>query len=396
MSAILAPSMVSSPRHAASLALAALGIAAAVLLARQSIAINLERACVVNDTPYLDLCPAPPATREQRAAQWRSRIARSPGDTRAYVNLAFADPSAGAALQAATRLAPAEANVAALTAARALEHQDLPSAVGPLVGLVEHGYNDKAALVLARLIASGQWQLLAEHVTPGTTWLQRVLAQMPGAQGPFSNALPLIVLALDKGIFEPADLMPYVRQLKSAGAWGDAYGLWVALHRDASPTLYNASFDQAFEADGFDWEVAAQQPIGRSGAQVRRAADETRGPVLEIRFTGRPFSVPLVSQHVFLGPGRYRLRGVYKAGQLRMEQGLAWTMRCTSTAQSAHSAGLGDTGDLWQPFEFEFAIPPDCGWVASLQLETLAPFEAAVGTRGSASFDALSLARLER
>jgi hypothetical protein len=398
MSAALAAPSLAGTRHAGPVVLAALGIAGAALLAPHLIAVNLSQACIVNDTPYLELCPAPPAAREQRAAQSRSRIFGSPGDARAYVDLAFADASASAPriLQAAARVAPADANVATLSAAKALEREDFPAAVAPLVNLVEYGNNDRAALVLARLIGSGQWQLLAEYVTPGTKWLHSVLAQMPQAERPLSAALPLIVLALDKEIFAPADLMPHVRQMKAAGAWGDAYSLWVALHAGASPTLYNASFDQPFEADGFDWEAGAQQPIGQSGAQVRRARDEQRGPVLEIRFTGRPFSVPLVRQHVFLGPGRYRLRGDYKTGQLRIEQGLAWTVRCTATPQSAQSTSLGDTANQWQRFDFEFAIPANCGWVTSLQLETFAPFEATVGSRGRASFDALSLEKLER
>lgn len=398
MSAVYAPPSLAGTRHARSLLLAALGIAGAALLAPQLIAVNLAQACIVNDTPYLDLCPAAPAAREERAAQARARIAGSPGDARAYVGLAFADASASAPriLQAAARVAPADANVATLSAARALERGDFPTAIAPLVDLVEYGNNDRAALVLARLIGSGQWQLLAEHVRPGTKWLHSVLAHMPRAERPVSAALPLIVLALDKGIFTPADLMPHVRQMKAAGAWGDAYSLWVALHAGASPTLYNASFDEPFEADGFDWEVGTQQPIGQSGAQVRRTPEEQRGPVLEIRFTGRPFLVPLVRQHLFLAPGRYRLRGDYKSSQLRIEHGLAWTMRCTATTVSAQSASLGDTGNQWQRFEFEFAIPANCGWVASLQLETIAPFEAAVGSRGRASFDAFSLEKLEQ
>ena len=156
MSTIFAPSLVAIPRHAGSLAWAALGIAAAVLLARQSIAVNLEQACAINDTPYLELCPVPPATRQARAAQLRRSISASPGNARAYVQLAFADTSASAprALQAAARVAPADPGVTALMAAKALERQDLPSAIGPLVELVEFGNNDKAALVLARLIAA--------------------------------------------------------------------------------------------------------------------------------------------------------------------------------------------------------------------------------------------------
>src|SRR6185369_3518276 len=117
----------------------------------------------------------------------------------------------------------------AMQAAQALENQDLPTAVAPLVSMVEHGFDDRAALVLARLIASGRWQLLAEYLCPGTHWFNQVLAQMQNAKGAFSSALPLVVIGLDRGVFGPPELMPYVRQLKTSGAWGDAYSLWVAL-----------------------------------------------------------------------------------------------------------------------------------------------------------------------
>jgi hypothetical protein len=300
-------------------------------------------------------------------------------------------------LDAAARLAPTNSSVVSMQAAQALEQQDLPAAIAPLVSLVEHGHNDKAALVLARLIASGRWQLLADYVTPGTHWFDKVLAQMSSAQGPFSAALPLVVLGLDRGVFAPTELMPYVRLLKTSGAWNDAYSLWVALHQGKSPTIYNAGFSQPFEEDGFDWELTAQHPIGRAGAIIGRASDETRGSLLDIRFTGRSFAVPLIRQYLFLGPGRYRLRGDYKTAQLRMEQGLAWTVRCTaSKAEAGRSQGLNDTANTWQRFEFVFSVPPNCGWVSSLQLEAFAPFEATLGSRGRASFDALALEKLER
>jgi hypothetical protein len=191
---------------------------------------------------------------------------------------------------------------------------------------------------------------------------------------------------------------PYIRQLKAAGSWVDAYSLWVALHPRALPMLYNGRFNQAFQPDGFDWELPPHGIAARAGALVERAAtgEEKREAALDIRFTGRAIAMPLVRQNLFLGPGRYRLRGDYKVTQLRMEDGLAWVVRCGAGAGSTagRSAGLRDTGG-WQRFEFEFSIPEKCGWVASLQLETFTPLEASAGSRGRASFAGLSLEKLE-
>jgi hypothetical protein len=385
-------------RQFAGIGAAVLVIAAALLAGRQSLVANLERACTVDDTPYLELCPVP-ATAQQRAAELKSEISMNPGNSRAYVHLAVTAAAANddRLLSEASRLAPSHPAVTARQAARALQNQDLPTALEQLVSMVEHGYNDRAAVVLARLVVSGQGQPLAEYLRPGTHWFRQVLAQMFRTQGPFSTALPLVVIGLDRGVLTPADLMPYVRQLKASGAWGDAYSLWVALHQGTSPIIYNAGFKQPFEEDGFDWEASPQHPISRVGAILGRAADETHGSLLDIRFTGRPFAVPLVRQHLFLGPGHYRIHGAYKTTQLRIEQGLAWTVRCSaSPVQAGKSAGLLDTAGAWIPFEFEFSVPPDCGWVATLQLETFAAFEATVGSRGRASFAALALNKLER
>jgi hypothetical protein len=397
MSAVAMPAMDAGfGRSVAAISLVGMAIAVTVLLGRASLDTNIERACTVGDTPYLDFCPAL-SSQPQRAEALRSEISANPGDSWAYVRLAFADKAnSSGLLDAAARLAPSNATVTAMQAAQALEQQDFPTAIAPLVSLVEHGYNDKAALVLARLIVSGRWQLLADYVKPGTHWFERVLAQMPSAQGPFSSALPLVVLSLDRGVLTPTELMPYVRLLRTSGAWNDAYSLWVALHKGKSPTIYNAGFVQPFEEDGFDWEATAQRPIGRAGAIIGRGSDETRGPLLEIRFTGRPFAVPLIRQHLFLGPGRYRLHGDYKTVQLRMEQGLAWTVRCTATpTEAGRSQSLNDTSNTWHRFEFVFSVPPRCGWVASLQLEAFAPLDATLGSRGHASFDALALEKLE-
>src|SRR4051812_39416459 len=76
--------------QATSAGLAALGIVAALFLGQQSLVTNLERACTLDDTPYLELCPRIP-NGEQRSAGLRSRIAGNPGDARAYVLLALAD-----------------------------------------------------------------------------------------------------------------------------------------------------------------------------------------------------------------------------------------------------------------------------------------------------------------
>lgn len=378
------------------LALMAAGAAAA--LAWQSVKINLARSCMLGDAPYLAVCPGV-AGNEQRMADLRARISTNPGDSGAYIQLGLLDTPAQRPrwIDAASRLAPSDPNVLVMVAAAALDRKDWRAAISPLVALTEHRSHNHAAVVLAGLIAGGQEHLLHAYVLPGTHWLERVLAQVPQAQGSFSKALPLAALALERQILDPEALAKYINQLKAAGAWADAYSLWVVLHGGATPVLYNGGFDQPFRGDGFDWEVTSQAPASRAGASVDRTAADQRGAVLDVRFTGRAIPAPLIKQPLFVGPGRYVLRGEYKATQLRLEQGLAWSVRCAGAATPAgKSPGLMETRGAWQPFEFEFSIPADCGLVAELHLETFAPFEAAVGSKGRASFDALTLQKVER
>ncbi|HSI55573.1 MAG TPA: hypothetical protein VK981_16485 [Ramlibacter sp.] len=373
------------------------GFGLAALVAWLCVQVNLERACTVQDSPYLQVCALPEPASIEHLASLRSRLARNPGDANAQVQLAVSDGSSAQAalLAAATKLAPNQPNVVMAHAAAALEREDWAGAVAPLVQLVEYRNAAPAAAALARLIAGGQGALLAPYVTPGSQWLPRVLARLPELKTSFNAALPLVVHASRLGVLDREAVRGYVRQLKAAGAWGDAYSLWLASKGGPRNILNNPGFDDAFEADGFDWEVPASGPPSRAGAIIERKGAQERGSALDVRFTGRALATPLVRQYLFVGEGRYRLRGDYMTRQLRMEQGLAWTVQCTaSPAQAGRSLPLGDTGGGWRPFAFEFSVPADCGLVASLQLETHAPFEAALGARGRAAFDAFSLEKL--
>jgi hypothetical protein len=372
------------------------GVATAILLAWLSVGVNLKRACVTQDTPYLDLCPAHAAGNDNPVDTLRSRIAANPGDANAYVQLALADHSQAAdrALDAATRLSPNEPNVLMLQAQAALRRQDWAHAIPPLIQLVEYRDTRQAGEILARLIAADGSQRLHPHLRPGTQWLGRVLAYVP--QASLSSALPLIAQGLKIGVLDAERVRSYVQQLKAGGAWADAYSLWLALRGGGSqPILFNGSFDEPFNGEGFDWEVGALGPPSRTGAVVERKIGDGRGAVLDLRFTGRALAIPLVRQHLFLGEGSYRLRGDYMARQLRTDQGLAWVLRCTASKAPAETTPpLLDTGGDWRSFSFEFSVPTGGGLVASLPLENYAPLEAARGRPGPIAFDGFMLEKL--
>src|SRR4051794_14559395 len=95
------------------IAMAVCAITAAVLLSVMSVHTNLERACITQDTPSLDLCDRRKPGIAEEAEALRARIARNPGDANAYRELAFKDLSAAhlARVETAARLSPQEPNL---------------------------------------------------------------------------------------------------------------------------------------------------------------------------------------------------------------------------------------------------------------------------------------------
>lgn len=366
-------------------------LAAVAMVGWMSVTINRDRACALGESVAERWCtPAAPGSL-QEADALRKRIDRNPGDANAYGALALADqsPARPQLIAIASQLAPRNPNLMLQQAAAALERQDWASAVPPLVGLVEYHNLPVAAGALAWLVQNGQVAFLEPYIVPGSQWLARLLWHMRARNDPFSGVLPLVTRAARLGVLDADALRNHVRDLKAAGAWADAYALWLSMHGKSVPLLFNASFDHAFEQDGFDWEAPAS--LRRPGVIVERRRAEQRGAVLDLQFTGRAISVPIVRQYLFIAPGRYRLRGDYLARQFRMEEGLRWVLRCSSSSSAGASAPLQDTQGVWRTFEFDIAVPRDCGIVAALQLETATPANAALSGRGRVSFDAFSL-----
>ncbi len=380
--------------------LAGLGTAVAAWLLWLGVATHLQRACVVLDAPYLPLCPdishESDVAREQAL---RARIHENPGDSGAWVALANLEPreSQDALLNAVAALAPSDPNSLRLRAKRALDQNQMALATELLVTMTNYGMaGADPPRVLARLVASGEGTaLLHPHLVAGSRWLPQVVWRLQELKLPLESALPLMAEAAGKGIVTHETIGSFVRSLKAAGRWPDAYALWVAQQHQPAPILFNAGFENKFQTDGFDWEVTPVSP-GRAGALVAQRRMAGHGQVLDIQYTGRAVAIPVIRQYLFLAAGRYALQGQYMSSKLRMEQGLAWAVRCTGGAKdlAGRSEALKDTAGVWQGFGFEFNVPAGCGMMASLQLETFAPYEAAAGFRGQAAFDSFELRRL--
>lgn len=381
-------------------ALLVLGLAAAGWLLWLSVTANLQRACFVNDSPYLDICSQAPRDDAARQQALKHRIGQNPGESAAYAQLTHIAqaPDREALLRAAVMVAPQDPNVLRARAALALQQNRFTDAIGPLVQLTQFysQYTEEPAKALARLVAQGHAAAVQAQVSPGSNWLRLVLEQMNRLELPLPTAVPLVMHASALGSLAPEDVVSFIARLKLKGNWADAYALWVSQHKRPVPILYNASFDEEFQDGGFDWEITPVK-AGRAGATLATRHFSGRGQVLEVQYLGRAMPTPIARQHLLLTAGRYRLTGQYMTARLKTENGLAWAVRCTGSANDAiagRSPALMETRDAWQPFEFEFSVPGNCGPVASLQLESFATYESTAGIRGRAYFDAFLLARL--
>jgi hypothetical protein len=349
---------------------------------------------MVMDTPYLPLCSAP-ASPEDLQAQLRERIERDPGDSEAWVQLlvAVGPQQMQGPLAGAVALAPGDPDVLTRHALAALEAGKLPEAVRLLIDNIRYRSNWASAQALARILAAPAGiNLLRPYLGTAHEWLPSVVAAMGPVKTPPPLAMPLILQAQEKGQFPDGAWRGYMRTLKTGGYWVDAYGLWLASRKDPVPLLYNGSFDDPFEQDGFDWEFNLQ-PRSRAGVLMEQQVLARRGMVLDLEFTGRSFQTPILRQYVFAAPGGYRFQGEYMASKFRSDQGLVWSVVCSAGRRTVagRSEPLQDTGGLWKKVELQFTIPPDCGPVASVQLEPAAPFEATSGMRGEVLLDAYSL-----
>lgn len=371
--------------------------AAGLALAVAAWHFNWQRLCLRDDMAYLELCPALPAAARQ-IEQLREQVQRNPGDSVSWVALTpleHGGPRHAATLAAASQLAPTHPEVQLWRAIVAARDNRPGQAVALLVDLTEHHRMTQAAQALAALLASPEGtDLLQPYLKRAPGWLPLVLGSMPSLKLPPGLALPLMLDAVAEKALPTEESIQYLGRLRDAGSWVEAYALWTALNNGKVPLLYNASFDRAFVPRAFDWELASGPP-SRMGAIAQRRTAAQRGAVLDIAFTGKPIALPVVRQYVLVSPGRYSVRGHYMAQKLRSSEGLAWVLQCTdgSKAVAGRSQGLNDTRGNWARFSFEADIPADCGFAASLQLETASPYEARSGIRGEASFDAMEFVR---
>jgi hypothetical protein len=375
-------------------------VAGALALARISLQRNVERACELDEWPHLSSCPKPDTARAAQLADLRQRVARNPGDAANYLALALLTQSGSiapldeeAVLRVTRELAPQDPVLHRVLAARALQRGQMPEAVHWLVRLVEGARDERAAQALAALLAfpEGRAALVAA-LQPGSRWLEPLLRALPAAGVSIQQALPLLEPALALKLMTSSQGLALVSQLKAQGAWLEAQALWLRLLGRPAPQIFNGGFEQGFIRGGFDWELP-DAPASRAGVQVQQPAlPGAQGRVLELTFSGRPVTLPVIGQHLVLFPGGYVFQGRFMARRLRAGAGLGWIFTCTAGgAELARTPPLLDTQGRWQEISVPMDVPSGCGAVA-LQLRTQLGSDALAGVQGDAYFDDFQLA----
>ena len=359
---------------------------------------NLERACILRQWPELASCTNRDSGVSGEIESLRKHIRRNPGDSEAWIQLAMRQSSNkvtgfdDATLDTATQLAGQDPRLQRMQATRAIQRQQWPQAIEWLVRLVQDSDDGRAAVAIAASMREPEaLAALQNQIKPGARSLGPTINAMPQARVPVVVAMPLVVRALSQQGISPELMQQLLQQLKADGQWLEARALWAAWLGRPADLIFNGNFNTGFIPGGFDWEVMPAPP-SKAGALVRQVALNDHGGVLQVEFTGRPLTVPLVRQHLVLLHKHFVLSGRFMTASLRANEGLAWVLNCVNGGgEIARTPALKDTSKLWQPFNVEFVLPSGCGNAVALQLQTFAPYESSTGLRGQATFDDLKL-----
>ena len=374
--------------------------AGAVALGWISLQRNVERACELDEWPHLSSCPKPETERSAQLADLRQRAARNPGDAANYLALALLTQSGSiapldeeAVLRVTSVLAAQDPVLHRVLATRALQRGQLPEAVHWLVRLVEGARDERAAQTMAALLAFPEGRAaVVSALQPASRWLEPLLRAMPAARVSIQQAMPLLEPALAMKLITSSQGLALVSQLKAEGAWLDAQALWLRLLGRPAPLIFNGGFEQGFIRGGFDWDLP-DAPVSRTGVQVQQPAIlGAQGRALELIFSGRPVTLPVLGQHLVLFPGSYAFHGRFMARRLRAGAGLSWVFTCAAGgAELARTPLLTDTQGRWQDVSVPVDVPSGCGAV-SMQLRTQLGSDALAGVQGDAYFDDFQLA----
>jgi hypothetical protein len=217
-----------------------------------------------------------------------------------------------------------------------------------------------------------------------------------------TNTNNLLLFAHQIARLRPISLKPLhciERKLIRDGLYENAYHLRLI----ATPQLarrvdfvFNGEFESSASGSPFDWNLS-EGGAYRSGFDValRRGTDNGRtGGKLFARFHGRQVKAPLITQHLALIPGRYRISYVTAESGFGPGEAPQWTVRCLGNTRPTEPLTWEEKfeDDNWLIRTATFSLSSDCPGQL-LSYEVTSRLKALEGLRGTLVMDSVKIER---
>ena len=188
----------------------------------------------------------------------------------------------------------------------------------------------------------------------------------------------------------------YVDYMIGQSDWVEAYTTWLSkLDEKDLPHLgyiFDGGFDGDMDQGGFGWQLKEGDGATRISFMPLKGSDSNK--LLRVDFGSSTLPTGnLVSQFLMLDGGRYQLKGLRGASQLKAGDGVRWQITCQNGLEVLRSGGI--TGDLsTRPWKDEFVVPSKDCKTQTLSLSVIGSVDHPFGASGGAWFDNLTIERL--
>lgn len=343
---------------------------------------------------------------EQAREHALAAVALRPLEPRAYRILGAAFEAeqrineAIAAHRAAVSVAPNESRSHLWLAGRLLGQGAFPEAMGHVDRALKAQPGlavDALDSLIAGIEIAGFRSALIKVLGQRPPWRRVFIERLAGSERPTPGIDLFLRELAGESPFEFDEIATWLARLEREQQWPSFVHhakaqLETSNLSRAGEHLVDGSFAGPFRSQGLGWRMSR---VGGALIALSRSGGGGKGTgALSVRFMGQRLRFEHVAQLVVLEPGSYRLTGEARTQDLRVRQGLRWSVRCFEDyrllASSPPFLGSAD----WREWAVEVTVPPGCGaqWIRLEQIVD-SPQDEWIG--GVALFRGLSLKRTE-